>query len=150
MSMSEGPPGTYTARYLVPENINVGRTPVFGHLTVGSAAAVPVAASTPVAISNTPPQIVEIAPTNGQTINNDRPSIYATFASPNDVGISADSVTIGVNGTDVTPIATRSDQFVTYSPGTPLPDGNVTVVVRVSDAAGNEQTRTWSFVIHAH
>jgi len=31
-----------------------------------------------------------------------------------------------------------------------LADGNVTVAVRVADEAGNQQTRTWSFTIHAH
>jgi hypothetical protein len=146
----EGPPGTYTGRYVVPSSVNFGQTPVFGHLTVDGVAAPRVAAATPVAVSNTPPQIVDIAPSSGQAINNDRPSIFATFASPVDVGINPSSVAIEVNGLDVTAAATRTDQFVTYSPGAPLADGTVKVTVRVSDRAGNAQSRSWSFTIHAH
>jgi hypothetical protein len=148
--MTEGPPGTYTARYAVPENVNFGETPVFGYLSVNGAAAPRSTAATTIAVSNTPPQIIETAPSSGQTVNNDQPSIYATFRSPVDVGINPSSVSIEVNGLDVTASATRTEQFVTYSPIVPLPDGNVTVLVRVSDRAGNAQTRSWSFTIHAH
>jgi hypothetical protein len=148
--LAEGPPGTYTGRYVVPENVNFGETPVYGHLSVNAVAAPRVAAATAVAVSNTPPQIVDIAPSNGQSVNNDHPSIFATFRSPVDVGINPSSVTIEVNGLDVTASATRTDQFVTYSPGVAIPDGNVNVVVRVSDRAGNTQTRSWSFAVRAH
>jgi hypothetical protein len=148
--MIEGPAGTYTAHYAVPENVNFGETPVFGYLSVNGAAAPRSTTATTIAVSNTPPQIVETAPSSGQTVNNDQPSIYATFRSPVDVGINPSSVSIEVNGLDVTASATRTEQFVTYSPSVPLPDGNVTVLVRVSDRAGNVQTRSWSFTIHAH
>jgi hypothetical protein len=50
----------------------------------------------------------------------------------------------------VTPSATRTDQFITYSPSVALGDGPIAVQVRVADQAGNLQTRTWSFTIHAH
>jgi hypothetical protein len=148
--MTETAPGTYTAHYVVPEGVNFGQTPVFGRVSVDGVASPRIAAATSIAVSNTSPQIVDIAPTGGQSVNNNRPSIYATFRSPVDVGINSSSVTIGVNGLDVTSAATRTDQFVTYSPGVPLADGPVTVVVRVSDRAGNTQTRSWSFTIHAH
>jgi hypothetical protein len=148
--MSETQPGTYTARYVVPANVNFSQTPVYGHLVVNGTPAPRVAAQALVAVSNTPPQIVDIAPTNGQSVNNNRPSIYATFRSPVDVGINQTSVTIDVNNLDVTASATRTDQFITYSPGVPLGDGPVNVVVRVSDRAGNTQTRSWSFTIRSH
>jgi uncharacterized Zn-binding protein involved in type VI secretion len=148
--LTEGPAGTYTARYAVPGTVNFGETPVYGHLIVDGNAAPRVAAPTPIAVSNTPPQIVDIAPSGGQSVNNDRPSIFATFRSPVDVGINPASISIEVNGLDVTAAATRTEQFVTYSPGVPLADGDVTVVVRVSDRAGNTQSRSWSFTVHAH
>jgi hypothetical protein len=116
-------------------------------LVVGGVAAPRIAAATALAISNTPPQIVEIAPGNGQSVNNNRPSIYATFRTPVDVGIDASSVAIDVNGLDVSASSTRTDQFVTYSPNVPLGDGAVSVTVRVSDRAGNTATRSWSFVV---
>jgi hypothetical protein len=148
--MTEGPAGTYIAHYLVPANVNFGETPVFGHLVVGGVHAARASADTPIAVSNTPPQIVDIAPASGEGINNDRPSIFATFRSPVGIGINPASIVIELNGLDVTAAATRSDQFVTYSPGAPLPDGPVSVTVRVSDGAGNTQSRSWSFTIHAH
>jgi hypothetical protein len=148
--LTEGPPGTYTARYVVPANVNFGRAPVLGHLTVAGASAPQVAAATPIAVSNTPPSIVEVAPANGQTVNADRPSIFATFASAVGVGIDPDSVSIAVNGHDVTAAATRTDQFVIYGPGVDVPDGPVSVTVRASDRAGNAQSRTWTFTVRAH
>jgi hypothetical protein len=47
----------------------------------------------------------------------------------------------------VTGSSTRSSSFITYAPGIDYPDGPVTVTVRVSDAAGNASTRSWSFAI---
>lgn len=150
LPMNESQPGLYTARYTIPPNVNFGQTPVYAHLDNGAAAAARAEAPAMLAVSSTPPQIVDIAPLNGQSVNNDRPSIYATFRAPTGVRISATSATITVNGLDVTASATRTGQFITYSPGTSLPDGNVAVQVRVADEAGNLQTRTWSFTIRTH
>jgi uncharacterized Zn-binding protein involved in type VI secretion len=147
--MNEPQPGVYSARYTIPPNVNFGQTSVYGHLSAGGADAKRAEAPTLLAVSSTPPQIVDIAPLNGQSVNNDRPSIYATFRTPTGVTINPSSAQISVNGQDVTPSATRTDQFITYSPGVALSDGNVQVQVRVADQAGNVQTRTWSFTIHA-
>jgi hypothetical protein len=149
LPMNESQPGLYTARYTIPPNVNFGQTAVYAHLVNGTDAA-RAEAPAMLAVSSTPPQIVDIAPLNGQSVNNDRPSIYATFRAPTGVGISASSATIAVNGLDVTPSATRTGQFITYSPGVSLPDGPVSVQVRVADEAGNLQTRVWSFTIHTH
>jgi hypothetical protein len=54
-----------------------------------------------------------------------------------------------VNGADVTLSATRSDQFILYSPSIALADGPVAVQVQAADAAGNVQTRSWSFTVRA-
>ena len=147
LPMTEVQPGGYTARYTVPPGVNFGQTQIFGHLVVGGTDAPRAEAAGLLAITTAPPQIVEIAPTNGLTVNNNRPSIFATFRSPTDVGINASNVTISVNGLDVTPSATRTADFITYSPSAPLNDGSVQVVVRVSDRAGNEQSRAWSFTV---
>ena len=56
-------------------------------------------------------------------------------------------MSITVNGHDVTSSATRSNGFITYSPGLDIPDGEIIVVVKVSDAAGNTATKTWTFSI---
>jgi hypothetical protein len=147
---SSSQPGTYATTYKVPEGVNFGRTSVYGHLTVGSTTAPRAEAQQLVAVTTTPPQIVDIAPTYGMTVNSNRPSIYATFRSPTDVGISVSSVRIEVNGLDVTPSSTRTDSFITYSPSVALGDGNVSVKVSVSDNAGNLATRAWQFTIRSH
>jgi hypothetical protein len=149
LPMAEPRPGLYTAHYTIPPNVNFGQTTVYAHLSAGGVDAARAEAPTLLAVSSTPPQIVDIAPLGGQSVNNDRPSIYATFRAPTGVGINPSSATISVNGLDVTPSATRTGQFITYSPSVALPDGNVSVQVRVADLAGNQQMRTWSFTIHA-
>lgn len=145
--MTEGGPGVYSARYVVPSDVNFGQTQIVGHLVAGGVEAPRAQAAGLVAITTAPPQIVEIAPTHGTTVNNSRPSIYATYRSPTDIGINPSSVSIRVNGLDVTPTSTRTDGFITYSPGVSLADGTVNVTVSVSDRAGNAQQRSWSFTV---
>lgn len=149
LPMTEAPAGTYMARYTIPAGVNFGQTQVFGHLVVGGASAPRAEAAGLLAISTTPPQFVDVAPTGGATIDNNRPSIFATYRSPTDAGIDAASATISVNGQDVTDAATRTANFITYSPSTGLGDGPVHVVVRVSDLAGNTQVRSWSFTVRS-
>jgi len=145
--MHEDPPGTYTARYTVPAGINFGGTPLYGHLGLNGTDAPRAQSAAFIAVSNTLPSITDVAPPNGQTVNNSKPSIYATFGSPTDVGINASAVTINVNGLDVTASATRTATFITYSPSVAFADGVVNVRVTVFDNAGNKQDRTWSFTV---
>jgi hypothetical protein len=150
LPIPETAPGTYMTKYTVPDGINFNRTSVYGHLIVGSSDAPRAEAAQLVAVSTTKPQIVNIAPPGGQTVNNNKPSIYATYQTPTDVGINPSAVRIEVNGLDVTAASTRTEQFITYSPGAPLPDGVVNVRVTVADNAGNAQTRAWSFIVRTH
>jgi Copper amine oxidase N-terminal domain len=143
-------PGTYTTKYTVPQGINFNRTSVYGHLNVGGSDAPRAEAPQLVAVTTTQPQIVDIAPPGGATVNNNKPSIYATYRSPTDAGINPSSVRIEVNGLDVTAASTRTDQFITYSPGAALPDGPVTVTVTIADNAGNTQKRSWTFSVRTH
>jgi hypothetical protein len=149
IAMRESQPGTYTAQYTIPAGVSFGRTSVYGHLAVGGVDAPRAEASQLVAVTTTPPQIVEIAPGNGQTVNNNRPSIYATFRAPTDVGINPSSAKIEVNGLDVTASSTRTDTFITYTPSLALNDGPVAVKITVADNAGNQQTRSFSFTIRS-
>ena len=150
LPVPESQPGTYTTKYTVPSGINFSRTTIYGHLSVGGSDAPRAEAAQLVAVTTTAPQIVDIAPPNGQTVNNNKPSIYATYRTPTDAGIDVSKVRIEVNGLDVTAASTRTDQFITYSPGVALPDGPVTVKVTVTDNAGNPQTRTWTFTVRTH
>jgi len=119
---------------------------VYGHLTV-AATSVTQEAVNKISVATIAPQITDIAPSNGQIVNNNKPSIYATFAAPTDLGIDPHSVSLKINGKDVTASVTRTSSFVTYTSGVPLPDGQVNVSVAVADFAGNEASRSWTFTI---
>ncbi len=147
LPMPETASGVYAGHFTVPERFNVTQVPVYGKLSLGSNAPVRVAAAQTLTAATTPPTIGDVAPPPGQTINNTRPSIYATFSTPTGVAINERSVALVINGHDVTSSVTRSNAFVTYAPGIDLGTGPVTVVVRVADAAGNTATKTWSFMI---
>jgi hypothetical protein len=147
LEMRETEPGTYVGHFSIPERFNVTQVPVYGQLTIGAVSAPRAEAARSLSATTTPPNIGEVAPPPGQTVNNSRPSIYATYDAPTEIAINVSSVTIEVNGHDVTSSSTRAAGFITYSPGVDLPDGPVVVIVRVSDAAGNTSTKTWTFTI---
>jgi hypothetical protein len=148
--MREDRPGSYVAEYTIPPNVNFGQVAVYGHLDVNGTAAPRIEAPALIAVSTTPPTITDFAPPGGQTVNNSTPSIFATFNSPTNIGINPSTVTINVNGLDVTASAYRTAGFITYSPNVPLGDGTVNVRVSVADAAGNRAERAWSFTIRSH
>ncbi len=145
--LREGPAGTYTGRFTVPPGVNFGSTPVYGHLRLGDAQAPRAQAVQLLAIATTGPAIPEIAPSAGQTVNSSRPSIFATFSTPTDLGVNASAVSIEVNGLDVTASAVRTPTFITYQPSVDLADGPVKVVVKIADNAGNTAARSWAFTI---
>ena len=148
--MREDRPGSYRAQYTIPPNVNFGQVAVYGHLNVNGTDAPRVQAPALIAVSTTPPTITDFAPPGGQTVNNSTPSIFATFNSPTNIGINPSTVTINVNGLDVTASSYRTAGFITYSPNLPLNDGPVNVRVSVADAAGNRAERAWSFTIRSH
>jgi hypothetical protein len=147
LPMRETTPGTYVGRFTIPDRFNVTQAPVFGRLSLGASSAPRTQATQTLSAATTPPSVGEVAPPPGQTVNNVRPSIYATFVAPTGIAIDLASIRISVNGRDVTSAATRSGNFITYSPGVDLPVGPTTVSVRVADAAGNAVSKTWTFTI---
>jgi hypothetical protein len=146
LAMREESPGVYAGSLTVPAGMNFAQMPVYGHLAVGGIAATQEAVNK-ISAATIAPQITDIAPSSGQVVNNNKPSIYATFAAPTDLGIDPNSVMLRVNGKDVTSSVTRTSSFVTYTSGAPLPDGQVNVSVAVADFAGNEVSRSWTFTI---
>ena len=146
LPLRETQPGVYVGTYKVTGGVNFADAPIFGHLNVRGSEAPVGESSTLVSISTEPPGIGDFAPGNGATVNNSRPSIYATF-SAGVVPVNGSSATIEVNGRDVTSSATRSGRFIDYMPQVDLRDGTVRVVVRVADEAGNTTTKSWTFFI---
>ncbi len=147
LPMREETAGTYVAQFTIPDRFNVAQVPIFGHLSVGSSEARRAEAATTLSAATVPPQIPEVAPPPGQVVDNPRPSIYATFVAPSQLAIVPASINLSLNGHDVTSAATRTASFIAYTPGVDIPDGDVRVVVRVTDAAGNTTTRSWTFTI---
>lgn len=147
LPMRETAAGTYVGHFTVPERFNVTQVPVYGKLAIGSNVAPRTQAAQTLSATSTPPTIGEVAPPPGQSVNNRHPSIFAMFSTPTEIPINVSSVTLEVNGHDVTSTTTRTNNFITYSPGVDLPSGLVTVIVRVADTAGNTSTKTWTFTI---
>jgi hypothetical protein len=145
--MSESTAGTYAGTFRIPDRFNVTEVPIYGRLTLGAESAPRVEAPQRLSSATVPPQIPEVAPRPGETINNHRPNIYATFFVPSDIGVDPNTIAISVNDRDVSAAATRTRSFVTYSPANDFPSGDVRVTIRVSDTAGNSASRSWSFTI---
>jgi len=146
LPLRESPSGSYAGNYKVTPGVNFADVPVFGHLNVRGAEAPAGESSTLVSVSTEPPGINDFAPGNGVTVNNSRPSIYATFGA-GVVPVNASSAAIEVNGHDVTSAATRSARFIDYMPEVDYRNGPVRVTVRVADEAGNTATKSWTFYI---
>lgn len=144
--LTESQPGVYTGSYTVPRGVNFASAPIFGHLNAHGSDAPQTESSATVTVSTEPPSIVDFAPDNGATVNNSRPSIYATFSSGT-VDVNPSSSRLEVNGHDVTSSSTRSARFIYYTPGVDVPPGAVHVTVWVSDIAGNTAKRSWTFYV---
>jgi hypothetical protein len=147
LPMEEHQSGVYSGSYTIPDRFNVTQVPVYAELSIGTSIAPRGQATQTLSAATIPPAIGEVAPSAGEIVNNLRPSIFATYSAPTEISINQSSVSLNVNGHDVTSSTTRSTGFITYSPGVDLADGPVTVIVRVSDAAGNTATKTWTFTI---
>ncbi|MBN1324197.1 MAG: right-handed parallel beta-helix repeat-containing protein [Methanotrichaceae archaeon] len=93
-----------------------------------------------------PPSISRLQPPTGSTLSYRRPLISADL---NDTGSGIDtkSVSVSVDGTDVTTEARIVPARVWYTPADDLAPGEHLVEVRASDRQGNENTSRWTFQI---
>lgn len=132
--MTERDAGTYKGVFQIPEGVSVRHASVLGTLTVGDVSAPTIQAAGNVTIDSIGPTISGMTPEEGTAVNDGRPLIYATFGDPTS---GVENVIVKVDGTDVTSASTITPSFFSYRPDEPLADGPHTVVVRVSDQAGN-------------
>lgn len=146
LAMSESTPGTYRASYTIPNGANFSDAPVVAHLR-SAGASVSAASDETISAASTPPSVVDVAPANQSVVNSRRPAIYATFA-PGAVPINPSSVTLRVNGHDVTASCVRNEHFIHYTPMSDYGRGPVNVVVSVADRAGNALTKQWTFTVN--
>ncbi len=143
--MREVSPGLYRGIYLVAPGANFRQAAVIGHLQLGAQVAPPVTAAPAFSAATVLPEILETAPRDGQQLNNTRPSIYAVLSTPTGIAIDPNSISLYVNGQNVTAAALRTNTAVTYVPGNDLMPGSIPVVVTVADIAGNVTTYRWMF-----
>jgi hypothetical protein len=146
LPLTEQQSGTYTGSYTIERGQNFAGAPILGRLNAHGVDAPQAVSKATVSVSTQPPGIVDFAPDDGNTVNNPRPSIYATF-SAGTVDVNPSSARIEVNGHDVTSSALRTARFIHYTPGIDYPSGTMHVTVRVSDVAGNTATKSWTFFI---
>ena len=94
--------------------------------------------------TETAPVIDPVAPQGDQSADVVRPVVEAQFS---DVGAGVDptDVTMILDGADVTALASVDSDSVRFEPGADLDDGMHEVTVDVTDRAGNQTTRSWSF-----
>jgi hypothetical protein len=146
--MPETQAGHYEGAFDIQVGTNFINAPIVVRATKGSSRAQAVAAD-PLTIITTPPSIKEVAPASGASVNNLRPTLFATFATLGDRGMQADSLRLWVDGVDVSAAAIRTPGFISYLPQEDLNAGVISVKIRGVDTAGNPLEYKWSFVIVA-
>lgn len=144
--LTQSAPGVYAGSYAVRRGENFANAPIFGYLNAAGMDAVPAESSATVSVATEPPGVVDFAPDAGSTVNNARPSIYATFEAGT-VPVNQSSERLIVNGHDVTSGCTRTPRFIQYTPGIDYPNGPMHVTAIVADAAGNRTSHSWTFFI---
>jgi hypothetical protein len=98
-------------------------------------------------IDRVEPTIKSFNPGDGDTVNTNSPSITASF-NDDRAGIDRDSITLHVNGVDVTTSTERDYGSIFYN-AVGLENGAVEVRLSVTDQAGNTETESWTFYISA-
>ncbi|MCJ2563601.1 MAG: hypothetical protein LN417_05895, partial [Candidatus Thermoplasmatota archaeon] len=93
------------------------------------------------------PVLSNLQPANGSTIGDATPVISATYTDA--YGINVSSVTLDVDGLDVTAQSTVEFDRITYIPLSPLADGlhDVDIYVLDNSTPANVLKDTWSFTI---
>lgn len=147
VAMEEVSSGRYRGTYRVRAGDNVLSATVFGRLRARDQDAVPVAADRQITIDTRDPVIRDRFPEPDTVINNTRPNILVTFDDRGGSGINPDGSALIVNGRNVTAQATVTDTVIAYAPPQALPQGTITVQVRLRDRARNETTSRWTFRI---
>jgi hypothetical protein len=95
----------------------------------------------------TPPEITSLQPADLSILNDDTPTISASFSD--DSGIDEGSVMISVDALDVSSLAAITQAGVSYVPIAPLAEGSHTVYLEVEDGSTNRNvaTESWEFTV---
>ncbi|MGH7737890.1 MAG: copper amine oxidase N-terminal domain-containing protein [Candidatus Tyrphobacter sp.] len=146
VAMVQRSAGTYVGSYDIGREENFTDAPIVASLRMPDGSTVSARAAQTLSASTEAPGIATIGPADGSVVNLDAPAIYATFVTQA-VPVNPSSVTLEVDGRDVSAECLRTPHFVQYLAQTAYRRGPIRVTVRVSDEAGNTATRTWTFTI---
>ncbi|GEM_PF-3888449 len=104
--------------------------------------------STPISVivDRTAPQITNLVPAEGATLDTPRPTMSASFSDALS-GVKVSTIHITLDNVDKTAQATVSATGFSFTPSADLADGNHTLIVSLADNAGNPATATRHFTI---
>jgi hypothetical protein len=94
------------------------------------------AAPAGVIFDNTPPAVASLSPVNGSTTDASEP-VFSAVWSDTASGVDLASVSVLLDGEDVTSAAGVTAEGFSFSPASPLTQGVHTLSVEVADLAGN-------------
>ena len=98
-------------------------------------------------IDTVPPQITNLLPMDSSIINNDQPTISASYSDM--FGIDVGSVMLEVDTFDVTLLSTVTATDVQHVPLVPLSDGVHDVHLYIEDVNSNSAEAFWTFTVDA-
>jgi subtilase family serine protease/prenyltransferase beta subunit/formylmethanofuran dehydrogenase subunit C len=128
-------------------SLSIGQYPVL--LRLRKDTGISTLAGTSVSIVDTVlPVIANLSPAHNSLINDATLEISAALTD-NFSGINADSITLSVDGSPVAHSYSSTSGIVSFTPTTVLTDDPHTVVLTVTDNAGNSATSNWSFTVDA-
>jgi hypothetical protein len=89
---------------------------------------------------------VQLTPGNGTIVNTQTPQLVASY-SDNGSGVNLDSVIVVLDGITITNSCIKLPQGISFTPNSPLLDGNHTWKVTVSDLTGNMTIAQTTFIV---
>jgi hypothetical protein len=150
IALSETSSGRYTGTYTVPTSntkpITVSRASAIAKLRIGNAERL-IQSGTALVVDSEAPRITSTTPEENGRINRSRPNITAVFDDASGTGVDPTTVSITVDGREVTQDATVTSNLVVYKPDADLAAGRHTVSITGRDRAGNPVTKQWSFQV---
>lgn len=146
VAMTETSPGTYTLNVEAPTGIAVTSTTAVGRLRYQGRDYVAQLVA-PISFDTVPPEIRPAYPPATGQIYSSRPEISARLDDGPGPGIDPASVTIRLDGADITNRAKIAPWRAELNPDFDLASGPHQVDIALRDRAGNRANAHWSFVI---
>lgn len=97
-------------------------------------------------ITRTAPSIIEQYPSLMIVAPDARPTVGGSYSDIGS-GVDTSTVTLLLDGVEVSASANLTDALIQFEPEAPLTSGSHQVVLRVGDRAGNVSERSWNFIV---